>query len=146
LRVSETPWAEPLDPLDELDEPLDELEEDEDDPLDELDELELEDDDALELEEELDDELDEEELDEEEDELELEELELELDELPELEDEPVGAVGVSSQPTRKAPVAIDAAPDSTSRNSRRSGMSSLLVGGSFLSVTVWNLQESFYSV
>ena len=76
---------------------------------------------------------DEEELDEEEDELELDELlELELDELPELEDEPVGVVGVSPQPTRKAPAAVDAAPDNSNRNSRRSGVSSLTVGGNFL--------------
>jgi hypothetical protein len=116
---------------------VDELEEDEDDPLDELEELELEDDDELEL----DEELDEEELEEEEDELELDELleleldellELELDELPEPEDEPVGVVGVAPQPTRKAPAAVDAAPDNSNRNSRRSGVSSLMVGGDFL--------------
>ena len=108
---------------------MDELEEDEDDPLDELEELELEDDDELEL----DEELDEEELEEEEDELELDELpELELDELSELEDEPVGVVGVAPQPTRKAPAAVDAAPDNSNRNSRRSGVSSLMVGGNFL--------------
>jgi hypothetical protein len=136
LRVSEAPRAEPLD------------EPEEDDPLDELDEPELEDDELeLELdEEELDEEeLDEEELeelDEEDDELELDELELELDEPPELEDEAVGAVGASSQPTRKAPAAIDAAPDSSSRNSRRSDMSSLTVAGSFLSATVRNLLVS----
>ena len=136
MRVSEAPRAEPLD------EPEDELEEDEDDPLDELDEPELEDD-ELELEEELDEEeLDEEELDEEEDELELDELELELDEPPELEDEAVGVVGASSQPTRNAPAAIDAAPDSSSRNSRRSDMSSLTVGGYFLSATVRDLLVS----
>jgi hypothetical protein len=111
---------------------VDELEDDEDDPVDELEELELEDD-ELELEEELDDE----ELDEEEDELELDELpELELDELPELEDEPVGVIGVSSQPTRKAPAAIDAPPDNSNKNSRRSDVSPLSVGGNFLSATI----------
>ena len=113
---------------------MDELEEDEEDPLDELEEDELElDDDELEL-----DELDEDEEDELE-EAELEELlELELDELTELDDESVGVgvPGVSSpQPTRKAPAAVDAAPDNSRRNCRRSGASSLTGGTGVFSGT-----------
>jgi hypothetical protein len=114
---------------------VDELDDDEEDPLDELEEL----DDELELD---DDELELEALEEdEEDELEEAELEelLELElELPELEDEPVGVgvPGVSSpQPTRKAPAAVDAAPDNSRRNWRRSGASSL-TGTGFFSGTV----------
>jgi hypothetical protein len=113
---------------------VDELDDDEEDPLDELeellDELELDDDELEALDEDEEDELEEAELEE------LLELELEL---PELEDEPVGVgvPGVSSpQPTRKAPAAVDAAPDNSRRNWRRSGASSLTGGTGFFSGTV----------
>ena len=79
--------------------------------MDELDELEDDEEEELELEDDED-----EEADEDDDELE----ELEPDELPVLDDElgvGVGVPGVSSpQPTRREPAAIEAAPDSKSRN------------------------------
>jgi hypothetical protein len=97
------------------------VDEDEDDAPDELDEL---------------DDVDELEVEDEDEELE----EPEVDELPELDDE-VGAFGVlAPQLTRKAPAAIDAAPDRSSRNCRRSGTSIFASGTRFLSATVWNLQ------
>ena len=116
---------------------MDELEED-DDPVDELealDELEAEEDEELELDEDEDE-------DEEADEEELEEPELE--ELPVLDDELAMGVGVpggsSPHPTRRAPAAIDAVPDNSSRNWRRFGTSFFPSGADIFSATASTLQ------